>query len=93
MTDLSSERGRLVMQAIRDVLMQHWDPIGVSGIPEAPDEYDRYIGPVYRILAGTRSEEELVEFLFRSETRTMGLIPPSREALCEVARRLLRLEV
>lgn len=93
MTDLPSERGRLVMQAIRDVLMQRWDPIGVSDIPEAADEYDGYLGPVYRILAGTRSEEELVEFLFRAETRTMGLIPHSREVLHQVARLLLRLKV
>jgi len=40
MTDLRSQQGRAVMQAIRDVLMQHGDPIGVSDSPEASDEED-----------------------------------------------------
>jgi len=28
-----------------DVLMQHWDPIGVADFPEAEDEYDRLCRP------------------------------------------------
>jgi hypothetical protein len=90
---IQSERGREVMQTIRTALMQHWDPIGVADIPEAADEYDSYIGSVYRILAGTRSEEELVEFLHRTETETMGLNPRPRESLREVAQQLLSLDV
>jgi hypothetical protein len=39
-------RGREVMQAIRDVLMRDWDPIGVAAIPEAAEEYDSYIASV-----------------------------------------------
>ena len=79
--------------SIRSALMQHWDPIGVAGIPEAANEYDGYLGSVYRILAGTRSEEDLVEFLHHAETETMGLNPRSRESLLEVARQLLTLDV
>ena len=81
------------MQTIRTALMQHWDPIGVADIPEAADEYDSYIASAYRILAGTRSEEELIEFLHRTETETMGLNPRPRESLREVARQLLSLDV
>ena len=90
---IQSQRGREVIQAIRDALMRDWDPIGVADIPEAADEYDSYIGSVYRILAGTRSEDELVEFLYHTETETMGLGAGSRERLREVARRLLTLNV
>jgi hypothetical protein len=25
------------------LLMTYWDPIGVSGVPEASDEYDEYL--------------------------------------------------
>jgi hypothetical protein len=57
-----SQRGREVMQTIRAALMQHWDPIGVADIPEAQTSMDSYIASVYRILADTRSEEELIEF-------------------------------
>ena len=81
------------MQAIRDALMQHWDPIGVAAVPEAEDEYDSYIGRIYRILVGTRSEEELIEFLYVTETETMGLSGGSRNHLRKVAHILLSLEV
>lgn len=88
-----TQRGREVVQAIRAALMRDWDPIGVAEIPEAADEYDSYIGSVYRILAGTRSEDELVEFLYRTETKTMGLSAGSQERVREVARKLLTLDV
>lgn len=81
------------MQAISEVFMQDWDPIGVAEIPEAADEYDDYIGGAYRILAGTRSEDELVQFLYRTETEMMGLPGSSRERLLEVALKLLALDV
>ena len=28
---------------IRTILMEHWDPIGISDEPNAADEYDLYI--------------------------------------------------
>ena len=81
------------MQTIRDSLMQHWDPIGVAAIPEAVDEYDSYIGAIYAILTGTRSEQELVEFLHITETETMGLGGSSRKHLRKLAHILLNLDV
>ena len=81
------------MQTIRAALMRDWDPIGVAEIPEAADEHDSYIGSVYRILTATLSEDELVEFLYRTETETMGLSADSRERVREVARKLLTLDV
>jgi len=87
------QRGRHMQRVIRDALMREWDPIGVADIPEADDEYDRYIGSVYRILTGRRSEEELVEFLYQTETDTMGLVGGSHPHLREVARKLLALDI
>ena len=61
-----------IQDSIRQILYREWDPIGVSGsAPE--DEYDSYIGPVYRILSGSRSEQELIDFLFRTERDTIGV--------------------
>ncbi len=37
------DRAREYQSAIRKILMEEWDPIGVSDIPEAQDEYDSYI--------------------------------------------------
>lgn len=88
-----SQRGQQVMQAIRVALMRDWDPIGVADIPEAADEYDSYIASIYRILVDARSEEAMVDFLYRTETETMGLTGSSRDRLREVARKLLTLDV
>jgi hypothetical protein len=88
-----SQRGKEVMQVIRDALMRHWDPIGVAGVLEAADEYDSYIAPVYRILVGSRSEDELVEFLYCTEKGLLGLNAGSHEHLRDVARKLLTLDV
>jgi hypothetical protein len=86
-----SRRGREVMSAIRDILVRDWDPIGVEGDPE--DEYDRYIGPIYRMLSDHLPEHELMEFLFRTEAEIMGWKTGSREHLREVAQKLLKLKV
>ena len=92
MTDSRQKRAVEIQDSIRQILYCEWDPIGVSG--SAPgDEYDSYIAPVYRILAGTRSEQELIEFLFRTERDTIGLSCESPEELRPIARRLLELDV
>jgi hypothetical protein len=44
------EYARRYRTAIRAVLMQEWDPIGVADTPEAADEYDVYISKVHGLL-------------------------------------------
>ncbi len=73
MTNSREQRAAEMQQAIREALMQHWDPIGVSEVPEAQDEYDSYVGPVYRLLASGASDADLIDYLYRTETDTMGL--------------------
>jgi hypothetical protein len=54
MTQSKEKRAAEIQDAIRQVLYRDWDPIGVCGVaPE--DEYDSYIGGVYRILSTSRS--------------------------------------
>jgi len=91
MTDSRKPRAAKIQDSIRQVLYRDWNPIGVPGLPE--DEYDSYIAPVYRILAGSRSEQELIEFLFSTERDTIGVPCESPEQLRPVARRLLELAV
>jgi hypothetical protein len=86
-----SKQGREIMNAIRDILVRDWNPIGFAGVP--PDEYDRYIGPVHRMLSDNLPESELVEFLFRAENEKMGVSPASRDHLREVVRKLLNLKL
>ena len=92
MMDSREKRAAEIQDSIRQILYHDWDPIGVSGL--APDdEYVSYIAAVYRILAGTRSEQELVEFLVRTERSTIGLSCESPEQVRPVARKLLALDV
>jgi hypothetical protein len=54
-----------ILDSIREILYRDWNPIGLHDLPN--DEYDGYIAPVYRILVGSRSKQELNECLFRIE--------------------------
>ncbi len=94
MTDSRDKRAAEIQDSIRQILYRDWNPIGFADLPG--DEYDSYIAPVYRILAGSRSEQELIEFLFRTARDTIGVAcetPEHLEQLRPVARRLLELDV
>ncbi len=93
MTNPKARRATEIQDAIRQVLFRDWDPIGINENPNLQDEYDAYITPVYRILSGSRSEQELVDFLFRTEGGSIGLQCDSPERLRPIARRLLELDI
>jgi len=94
------DRAREIQENIRDVLLREWDPIGIIDVPEAEDEYDGYVGGVYRLLASGASQDQLVEHLRQIETTRMGLsVPDAVHQACwnaklrEVASRLQSLNV
>ena len=87
------KRGRHIQASIRKVLLHHWDPIGVRDEPEAQDEYDSYVGGVYRLLASGASEEQIVDYLWQIETVNMGLRRLGQDRLRPVAQRLRALDV
>lgn len=93
MTDNREERAKQIQQSIGDVLLHEWDPIGVQDEPQAQDEYARYIGGVYRLLASDASDEQLVNHLWQIETVRMGLAPPDKSKLHSVVHRLRNLNV
>ncbi|MCH8252377.1 MAG: hypothetical protein IID36_08005 [Planctomycetes bacterium] len=72
------------------VLFRDWDPIGVSDMGAPSDEYDSYIGGVYRLVTGGAEPIELARHLLRIETETLGLETRGEEAWrVEVADKLL----
>lgn len=90
MAGVREKRAREIQETIREVLYQEWDPFAVRGL--APrDEYDSYIGGVYRILVSSRSEDALVEFL--GQTADLGVPGCGPDHLRSVACRLLALDV
>jgi hypothetical protein len=57
---------------IRDWLMSHWDPIGVSDMPQAINEYSAYEREVADLLQAA-NEQELAKRLNKLATEHMGL--------------------
>jgi hypothetical protein len=90
--DPRDKRAREIQDSIREVLIRDWDPIHIQDIPEAQDEYDRYVGGVYQLLSGGASEFMIATHLASVERESMGF-SSSAEALLPVARRLRQIDV
>ena len=93
MTSAEQQRANAIQESIRDILLRDWDPIGINDVPEAQDEYDSYVGGVYRLLASHCSSQQMVDHLAKIESQTMGLGTGNREHLKQVANQLLGLDV
>jgi tetratricopeptide (TPR) repeat protein len=66
-------RTRLFHEAIRRALLKEWDPIGVSGIAQAQDEYDSYVPTIYKMLISRKPRHEVFDYLWWLETDHMAL--------------------
>ena len=64
---------RQIRVLIRHVLLEVWDPIGIKDEPNAQNEYDGYIGPVYDLLVNGGSDSKLNEFLYWAVHDHIGL--------------------
>jgi hypothetical protein len=84
---VDKERSREIRCHIRRVLMAEWDPIGVSDIPEAADEYDSYIGGVYELLERGASEANICDYLRNIEVDQMEMVDASRQPRLPEAKR------
>lgn len=84
---------RKIQESIRLVLLRDWDPIGVQDVTEAQDEYDSYVGGVYRLLASGATAQEIAEHLLRIEMFHMGLSTSNSASLLAVAEKLRALQV
>ena len=84
-------RGCEIREAIRRILLHDWDPIGVADEMAAQDEYDSYIGEVYRMVACRTSALQITDYLYRIETEWMGLSPIDRTRLLPVGEKLAAL--
>ena len=91
--DDPQRNARKIQESIRLVLLRDWDPIGVQDVPEAQDEYDSYVGGVYRLLASGATAQEIAEHLLRIEMFQMGLGTSNSASLLAVAEKLRALQV
>jgi len=81
----------IIQESIRKILVEEWDPIGIEGIREAIDEYDAYIGPLYRMLVDGGTVDEIKNFLADIERSKINIVT-SDETRRHVADDLLRLQ-
>ena len=66
-----------------------WDPIGISDIPEARDEYYGYLPQVFSLVKNSSSVEEIAEYLSDVEKNRMELITNHKRNL-ELAELILQ---
>lgn len=60
-------------RAVDEVLHYVWDPIGVSGTPQARDEYHGYLPAVFGMLRDGADEAKVTAYLTSITTERMGL--------------------
>lgn len=78
----------LPLTVIRETLLFEWDPLGVSDIPEATDEYEVYADTVLSILLHQKSSaEDIPRYLYEVATEQMGLSYPELAERCDNAAR------
>lgn len=86
-----SKKATSIQESIRYILFYNWDPIGINDL--APDdEYDSYVGGIYRLLSSSASEIQIIEHLRQIETIGMGVCS-NRERLKNVAKKLIKLNI
>lgn len=75
-----------------EVLHYIWDPIGISGIPPARDEYYSYLPKVFSMLTSSTDGKDISDYLISVERDRMGLpvIDRTKKRAIEVAEILLK---
>ena len=86
-------RAKEIQRAIGEVLLRNWDPLGVKDVPQAQDEYEGYVGGVYRLIASGATAKQIAEHLVRIETERLGYPDTDPKMLIPLANKLLRLNV
>ncbi|CAH0353067.1 hypothetical protein [Aquabacterium sp. CECT 9606] len=62
-----------IYRAVDEVLHYVWDPIGVSTVPYARDEYHGYLPKVFDLLIAGSAAEAIAAHLSQIVTERMGL--------------------
>ena len=86
-----SAEDRELYQRTDEVLHYLWDPIHVSGVPQARDEYQSYLSQVFGLVTRSASAADIADYLTSIERDQMGLsiTDQSKERNVEVADILL----
>lgn len=86
----SDDQLERLIEGVRTLLRERWDPIGVKHEPRCHDEYDAYAGPVVSMLHRGASADAIAEHLICVARERMGL-ESDPEAVHGVAQQLVAL--
>jgi hypothetical protein len=86
-------QSRSLRAQVRDVLLNTWDPIGISDEPNAQNEYDSYIDPIYDLLISQASDDVLIDYLHWVVFEQMGIDAASREDMRETVTALRKIDL
>jgi hypothetical protein len=67
--DERTRRARLIQHEIAETLRRNWGPIGIKDVSEDQDEYDAYVGGVYRLLESGATVKDLAAHLVKAQIR------------------------
>jgi hypothetical protein len=81
MKEKLSTREKELYRRTDEILHYLWDPIGVSDIPQARDEYYSYLPGVFARLIENSKDHEIAVYLVKVEEESMGLTPNKEKAL------------
>ncbi|CAG4890764.1 hypothetical protein [Paraburkholderia saeva] len=62
-----------LQDAVKEVLLRDWDPIGIGREDAEKDEYDAYVTRICALIVQRQSVEEVIDYLLWAETEQMGL--------------------
>jgi hypothetical protein len=83
------------INSIRKILLNDWDPIGLSDKSAGRYEYDHYVHHIHSMLRAGSSEGKLADYLHECTTKDIGLFEGVfyRKRNLKIARKLLTIEV
>jgi hypothetical protein len=90
--DERAHRGHEIQDKISRILYEDWDPLGLRDVAPS-DEYDSYVGGVYRLLASGASCEQVAEHLAELERGPFGYAEATAARNMAAARKLCELDV
>ena len=76
--------------ALRQILLQDWDPHNAAREPAAQNTYDAYLAPLQDLIASGAGEQAVMDWLHDREKETMCFPSLGKERLRRVAEKLLR---
>ncbi len=68
-----SDKDNELLTRVDEVLHYLWDPIGVSDIPEARDEYSSYASVVFSMLKRGVGNGEIADYLRKIRVEHIGM--------------------